>query len=38
MDILKLDTQELELEALKGDETLISKNGIGLIYLEVIFC
>lgn len=37
VDILKIDTQGFELEILKGAETIISNNGIGLIYLEVIF-
>ena len=37
IDILKVDTQGFELEVLKGAENIISKNGIGLIYLEVIF-
>lgn len=37
IDILKIDTQGYELEVLKGAENLISNNGIGLVYLEVLF-
>ncbi|MDB5243614.1 MAG: hypothetical protein JWP57_4239 [Spirosoma sp.] len=37
IDLLKIDTQGFELEILKGAETIILNNRVGLIYLEVIF-
>jgi hypothetical protein len=35
--LLKIDTQGFELEVLKGSIEMLSKNAIGLVYLEIIF-
>ena len=37
VDILKSDTQGFELQILHGAESMMDRNKIGLIYLEIIF-
>jgi len=37
INLLKIDTQGFELEVLKGSRQMFSNNGIGLVYMEIIF-
>ena len=37
IDVLKIDTQDFELEVLKGAEISMRENRIGLLYFEVTF-
>lgn len=36
VDILKIDTQGFDFEVIRGAETLINENKVGLLYFEII--